>query len=646
MRTTLKRGYGRAAETNGNGRAVLPPGVGTPVTVYHQPPPAQPGVGMLVGKFFLWLFAAALVVAAGLVGGAYLWAHAKVAQTGAHTRDVKKAQAHLAKVPDPTQPANALIIGHDHSAGVGDKPRSDTVMLVRADPRTKTISLLSFPRDLVVPLHCPGMALGSDRINVAYHTCGSTGTIETVKALTGLPISYLISVDFRGFKGVVNHLGGVWLDVDRRYFNNNGGRTYGTYSEINIQPGYQRLWGANALAYVRFRHTDSDLYRVARQQGFVKALREQIRNSFGVTSVPGLVNTLANNIELGLGGGRKVSLGLVEQWALFGYRLPPGHVFQNHIENLQPYGPSGAELVADQSSIDRAVQQFLNPDVQASTKATDVALGIKPKVPRGPAPSKVSVTVLNGNGVTGSAANAGFLLGKRGYRIIVPPNGIPANAPNWSYFHSVINFDPQQRGARLAAVQLAKLFGDADIVVMTPALKLLSNQAMVEVVVGQTFHGTLAPQPIDETPKAQPPYVAYEPSVAAPLLRSARRRVPFRLEFPTLLERSSQSDSELPMRIYRITPSEKAVRLTFRTGQSEYWGIEETNAKGLPVLADKSVRHRIRGRIFDLYYSGPHLHMAVLHEHGATYWVVNTLLDSLSNETMLAVAKGLRPLSK
>jgi LCP family protein required for cell wall assembly len=646
MRTTLKRGYGRAAEANGNGRAVLPPGVVTPVRVYRQPPPAQPGVGKLVGKFFLWLLAAALIVAAGLVGGAYLWAHAKVAHTGARSRDVKKAQEHLAQVPDPTQPANALIIGHDHPAGIGDRPRSDTVMLVRADPRTKSISLLSFPRDLVVPLHCPGHILGSDRINVAYHTCGASGTLETVKALTGLPISYLISVDFRGFKGVVNHLGGVWIDVDRRYFNNNGGRTYGTYSEINIQPGYQRLWGADALAYVRFRHTDSDLYRVARQQQFVKAVREQIRHSFGLGSLPGIINTLSDNIELGLGGGRSVDIPLIERWALFGYRLPPGHVFQDRIENMQPYGQGGAELVTDQSNIDKAVQKFLNPDVQAPEKATQVALGIKPKTPRGPAPSKVSVTVLNGNGVTGSAANAGFLLGKRGYRIIVPPNGIPANAPNWSYFHSQVSFDAHQRGARLAAVQLAKLFGDADIVQMNATIRQLANGAMEAVTVGQTFHGTLAPQPIDETPKAEPPNVAYEPSVTVPMLRQGRGRVPFRLEYPTLLERSSRPDYELPMRVYRITPSEKAVRLTYKTGQNEYWGIEETKAGNLPVLADRNIEHRIKRRTFDLYYSGPNLHMVVLRENGATYWVVNTLLDSLSNETMLAIAKGLRPLAK
>jgi hypothetical protein len=54
----------------------------------------------------------------------------------------------------------------------------------------------------------------------------------------------------------------------------------------------------------------------------------------------------------------------------------------------------------------------------------------------------------------------------------------------------------------------------------------------------------------------------------------------------------------------------------------------------------------VGGRRYDLYYSGSNLHMVVLHSGGATYWVVNTLLDSLSNETMLAVARGLRPMSR
>jgi hypothetical protein len=89
----------------------------------------------------------------------------------------------------------------------------------------------------------------------------------------------------------------------------------------------------------------------------------------------------------------------------------------------------------------------------------------------------------------------------------------------------------------------------------------------------------------------------------------------------------------------------KAVRLVFRTGSNEYWGIQETDWDGAPALADKSFRHDLGGREFDLYYTDSRLHMVVLRANGATYWVVNTLLDSLSNETMLAIAKGLKPLT-
>ena len=87
------------------------------------------------------------------------------------------------------------------------------------------------------------------------------------------------------------------------------------------------------------------------------------------------------------------------------------------------------------------------------------------------------------------------------------------------------------------------------------------------------------------------------------------------------------------------------MRLVFRTGGGQFWGIEETNWTDAPVLGDRSFRHDLGGREFELYYAGSHLHMVVLHANGATYWVVNTLLDDLSNETMLAIAKGLKPLT-
>ena len=121
---------------------------------------------------------------------------------------------------------------------------------------------------------------------------------------------------------------------------------------------------------------------------------------------------------------------------------------------------------------------------------------------------------------------------------------------------------------------------------------------------------------------------------------------------PTILERSSRPDTapgDKPVRLYWMDrpPTHKAVRLVFRTGGNEYWGVQETDWTDAPALADKSFRHDLGGREFDLYYSGSHLHMVVLRtKAGETYWVVNTLLDSLSNETMLAIAKGLKPLTR
>ena len=102
----------------------------------------------------------------------------------------------------------------------------------------------------------------------------------------------------------------------------------------------------------------------------------------------------------------------------------------------------------------------------------------------------------------------------------------------------------------------------------------------------------------------------------------------------------------MPVRLYWIDPGErhKAVRVVYRMGSNEYWGVQMTDWDDAPVLADKSLTRRIGGRVYDLYYNGPKLHMVVLNTSKARYWVVNTLLDRISNETMLAIAKGLKPL--
>jgi LCP family protein required for cell wall assembly len=637
MRTTLKRGLGRGAAPNGNGKAVLPPGSTSPVTLYRQPERVPRSRAGLVWRITMWLGIACLVVATGTAGGAYLYFHESVAAVAAKTPEVRKAARQL-DVALPGQPAVALVIGYDARKGEGTNGRSDTLMLVRADPSTDSLSLLSFPRDMSVEIRCPGRTPFTDKINAAYATCGPQGSLQTVRALTGVQINYLITVNFRGFRQIVDRLGGAWIDVDRRYFNDRGGP--GGYARINLRPGYQQLTGRQTLDYVRYRHSDSDLYRVARQQQFVKAFKGQVQESFAPTALPKVVNAITHNVEVAQGGGVDVDGRTVLSYALFAYGLPKGRVFQTRIEGLEGV----YDLTTDSSNVTRAVTTFTHPDVESSENATAVALGEKVKR-RAPAPSATTITVLNGNGVSGSASSAGYLLGQRSYQILTPPNGLPANAPSFDYFRTKVYFERSSRGAKEAGRKVANLFASAELEPLPRQFSQLANGAMLTVVVGQTFHGSLASAPIDQTPKRARPNVTYAPNASIELLRERRARVPFPLMVPTVIERSSWTDSTMPVRLYWIDPGEKhkAVRVVYRMGSNEYWGVQMSDWDDAPVLADKNLTRRIGGRVYDLYYNGPKLHMVVLNTSKARYWVMNTLLDRISNETMLAIAKGLKP---
>jgi len=640
MKTTLKRGMGRGATVNGNGRAVYPPGVHTPMRLYRQPEPQPRGAWQVVRSVVLWVVLVAILVAGGTAGAAYLKTHQFIAAISPK----KKADRAAAKRLDlaiPGQPTIALVIGTDRRKGRQAEltGRSDTLILVRADPATKSLSMLSFPRDLIATLKCPGHPDLRDRINAAFSECGTLGSVETVRALTGLPINYFITVDFRGFTELVNKLGGVWLDVDHRYLcdvTNCPG-----VSKINLWPGYQRVNATNALAYVRFRHFDSDLYRNARQQLFLKALKQQISSQLGVDTVFKIMTAIEKNVVVGRGGGTALDPQTLKDYLYFAHQLPSGHLFQAKIEGLT----GGNELSAAPASVAAAVRDFVQPDVNAPAKARDVTFGIKRRS-RAPRPRDISTTVLNGNGVAGSAANASYELGQRGYKIVLPATGQPQNAPNFQYFRTTVYYDRAQRRSKAAATKLANLFGDADVKPLPTAFATLANGAMATVVVGQNFHGTIAPEPVDKTPTRQPPRVTQNAAMTRSLLVQANKRVRFRLQVPRLIESSSRLEYDAPIRVYNISKGHRAVRLTFRIGSNEYWGIQETNWNDAPALADPSFVHRIRGREYALYYSGPHLHMVVLRKDGATYWVVNSVLDELSNETMLAIARGLAPLPK
>ena len=172
-----------------------------------------------------------LVISASLTAGAAASWLQKTAAQVVHNdpAEVRSASKQLSPVL-PSQPLNVLIIGSDRRFGqpsVG--ARSDTLMVVRLDPKTKSISMLSVPRDLLVGI--PGY--GPNKINAAYSYGGARLSLEVVKHLLGVPINDFIDVNFEGFVGVVDKLGGSYLMIDHRYYNNTA---VTDYASIDIEP--------------------------------------------------------------------------------------------------------------------------------------------------------------------------------------------------------------------------------------------------------------------------------------------------------------------------------------------------------------------------------------------------------------------------
>jgi LCP family protein required for cell wall assembly len=597
----------------------------------------------LTGRILMWLLVLVLVAAGALGGGVLLYLEEGVATINENSEDLRDEVAEapsdlITEVTDPGKATNAIVIGYDKRAGDehSGPGLSDTVMLVRADPRRDTVSLLSLPRDLEVDHPgCPANPTPwRGKLNEAFALCGPTGTIATVKALTELQINYVITVDFHGFKELVNKVGGVYVDVDRRYYIPPETGT----AKINVKPGYQKLTGGAALDYARFRHTDSDFHRIARQQQFVKAFKQAVRSEFSISKLPGIIGVFVDSVQVSRSAGREIDLDTLVRYAQFAYTLPSGHFYHGQLDVGDLTGTS--LLATSPEEIQEAVRDFLNPDVEAAQKATAVASGGRPATST-PLPDETTIEVLNGNGVEGSADTAAYLLGQQGYQAASGGNALDeAGNAKWDYFETTILYDRAVAGAAAAAEAVGRLFGDYRVEQALPDQPL---ETMLRVIVGKTFHGTLAPASVDDTPEHQPPNTVRDFDEELALLRPLRGQVDFPLLVPLMKERSSSLDSELPVRRYRLEGHD-AVKMVFRS-TTGWWGIMQTSWEDAPILDEPSVRKRAGGRQLHLYYNGSKLHMVAFEEAGAVYWVTNTLLDELSNETMLDIAKGLKPLS-
>jgi LCP family protein required for cell wall assembly len=210
--------------------------------------------------------------------------------------DQNKAVKVAPKVLAPTgkgTPQTLLLIGNDERAAPKDNPggavlpHSNEMLLVRIDPSKPTISMLSIPRELQVTFTAPNGEVITNRVNSAYtygyeDGGGTSGGVklmlETIKNLFGITVNHVFVTNFKKFRRAVDEMGCVYMTVDKRYYHVNepGGEQY---FEINLQPGYQRLCGKQALEFVANRHESTSLIRDARDQRFLL----EVKAEYGAT---------------------------------------------------------------------------------------------------------------------------------------------------------------------------------------------------------------------------------------------------------------------------------------------------------------------------------------------------------------------------
>jgi LCP family protein required for cell wall assembly len=422
---------------------------------------------------------------------------------------------------DPGQPQTLLILGSDqrprNNVEGGSGARSDTIMLVRLNPHKEATAIMSLPRDLKVNI--PGH--GVDKINASYELGGPKLTVETVKQLTGLPINHVINVTFKGFWRAVNAIGCVYTDVDRDYFNDTAEFTY-----INIDPGYQRLCARKALQYVRFRHFDTDLVRSARQQDFLRQMKQQVTYTDLISKRDRLVKIFGRNTATDADLRSRSEVLRLLKLAVFSAAKP---IQEIHFEG--EIGPSFVE--ASNAQVKKLVQRFL--DVKESAG------------PRGQAP------------------------GER-----------PARRP--------------KRGRRSHPLNVY----DASVTGKDQALQAVQAGA----------GGSLP------------------------------------VFYPTLLRNSSQFAQ--PPRVYKLmgTSGKRygAYRMVVRRtdANGEYYGIQGTTWKNPPILDSPSETRKVGGREFKLFFAGDRLRLVAWQTPKATYWVSNTLLQTLDKKQMMAIARSTR----
>ena len=339
------------------------------------------------------------------------------------------------------RPLNFLVVGSDSRAGVSENDadagafldeeisgqRTDTIILMRVDPADNSVSLLSIPRDLWVPLGGTG---AEDRINVAFAEGGAQELINTVRSVLDITINHYVEVNFGGFKALVDTIGGVPMYFDTPMLDE--------YSGLAIpKAGCVVLDGQQALAFARSRHlqyldaesgeyyTDltADLGRITRQQLFLRQAMDKA-TSLGLTNVTKLnrlVGVATDNITFDDDMTNSELLSLAKRFA-----------------SIDSSAMKTFALPTELSETSEGASVVLLKELEAKP-VLDVFRGVVPTTSTTGAPSlspaAVTVDVRNGTGVVGQATDTADALRAIGFGVGQVGNAATAGAARTTLRH-------------------------------------------------------------------------------------------------------------------------------------------------------------------------------------------------------------------
>ena len=574
----------------------------TRYTVTPRKPPVPIWVRVL--KWTVLLIVVAVAASFGMGFGYLQDTVHKVASSSHDRATVKAVKKELTVTHTSHEPENILVLGSDRRKGiVGDKGRSDSIMLIRIDPRTRSISMLSIPRDLRVEI--PGW--GADRINAAYSDGGAPLSVATFKALTGLPVNHFIDINFIGFIDIVDYLGGVYIDVDRQYSNNTA---VTGYSSINLAAGYQKLNGHNALSFVRFRHDQlGDWGRMQRQQLFLRELKRQALRWQNVLKLPKLITIIADNTVSDISSIKQLLT--LTQLVM---SVNTSRIYQTHVVG-SPIVVGGAdELEASSSDIAAVVTQFMNPQKPPVQKAQAEA---QPK-------KSFTVTVTNGGAAAGAAAAAGQLVAQ-GYKAAVAGDALQGDSKA-TLIYATEGFVGNAR-------VLSTMLPPSKVITVPRAPGV---EPGVTVVLGPSFTGQLVLPKVAASGPTILPNAPYDTAE----WRQLDARTKLKLRMPEAWVSGYSYDWAMS-RTYSLPTGHGNAAAAVAVGTTTsggYWQIEEMHWTDPPAIASPDVTKTVNGTRYLLFYNGTQLHMVAWKVGGTLFWVSNTLDNEIANDAMMALA--------